>query len=83
MKRSPTWRSGYVPGEAGSPWRSNVYSIPVIGAPDGGAMCTARDLDRFLRAYADGTLLGALRDVVLTRYADAGDDRGEGYGVHL
>jgi len=74
---------GYVPGEAGSPWRSNVYSIPVIGAPDGGAMCTARDLDRFLRAYADGTLLGPLRDVVLTRYADAGDDRGEGYGVHL
>ena len=74
---------GYVPGEAGSPWRSNVYSIPVIGAPDGGAICTARDLDRFLRAYADGTLLGPLRDVVLTRYADAGDDRGEGYGVHL
>jgi len=74
---------GYVPGGADSPWRSNVYSIPVIGAPDGGAMCTARDLDRFLRAYADGTLLGPLRDAVLTRYADAGDDRGEGYGVHL
>ena len=79
----PDVASGYVPGEAGSPWRTNIYSIPVIGGPDGGAMCTARDLDRFLRAYADGTLLGPLRDVVLTRHADAGDGFGEGYGVHL
>lgn len=65
------------------PWRSNIYSIPVIGGADGGALCTARDLDRFLRAYADGTLLGPLRDVVLTRHADAGDGFAEGYGVHL
>ncbi len=64
------------------PWRSNVFSIPVIGAADGGAFCTARDLDRFLRAYADGTLLGPLREVVLTRHAVRGDF-GEGYGVHL
>ena len=27
-----------------------VYSIPVIGGADGGAQCTAADLDRFLRA---------------------------------
>ncbi len=74
---------GYVRGQVGSPWRTNVYSIPVIGGADGGAMCTARDLDRFLRTYADGTLLGPLRDVVLTRHADAWDGFGEGYGVHL
>lgn len=74
---------GYRRGEDGRPWRSNVHSIPVIGGADGGAMCTARDLDRFLRAYDDGTLLGPLRDVVLTRHADAGDGFGEGYGVHL
>lgn len=68
-------------GEApDGPWRSNVYSIPVIGGPDGGAFCTARDLDRFLRAYADGTLLGPLREVVLTRHADAGDSFGDGFG---
>ena len=33
--------------------------------------------------WADGTLLGPLRDTVLTRHTDAGDGRGEGYGVHL
>ncbi len=65
------------------PWRSNVYSMPVVGGADGGAMCTARDLDRFLTAYSDGTLLGPLQDVTVTRHADAGDGFGEGYGVHL
>ena len=74
---------GYRQRGTGSPWRTNAYSIPVIGGADGGAMCSARDLDRFLRAYADGRLLGPLRDVVLTRHADAGDGFGEGYGVHL
>jgi CubicO group peptidase (beta-lactamase class C family) len=74
---------GYRRASSDGPWRSNVYSVPVIGGADGGAMCTARDLDRFLRAYADGTLLGPLREVVLTRHADADDGRGEGYGVHL
>jgi CubicO group peptidase (beta-lactamase class C family) len=79
----PDVATGYRRGSPDAPWRSNVYSIPVIGGGDGGAMCTARDLDRFLRAYADGTLLGPLREVVLTRHADTGDGRGEGYGVHL
>jgi CubicO group peptidase (beta-lactamase class C family) len=74
---------GYRRESSHGAWRSNIYSIPVIGGADGGAMCTARDLDRFLRAYADGTLLGPLRKVVLTRHADTGDGRSEGYGVHL
>jgi CubicO group peptidase (beta-lactamase class C family) len=74
---------GYRRESLDGPWRSNVYSVPVIGGADGGAMCTARDLDRFLRAYADGTLLGPLRAVVLTRHAYWDDGRGEGYGVHL
>jgi CubicO group peptidase (beta-lactamase class C family) len=74
---------GYSRASPDGTWRSNVYSIPVIGGGDGGAMCTARDLDRFMRAYADGTLLGPLREVVLNRNADAGDGFGEGYGVHL
>ncbi len=46
-------------------------------------MSTARDLDRFLTAYDDGTLLGDLHDVVLHPHTDAGDGYFEGYGVHL
>lgn len=75
---------GYLPRSGpDEPWRSNVFRIPVVGGADGGAFCTARDLDRFLRLYDDGTLLGDQRDVVLTPHADAGDGFHEGYGVHL
>lgn len=49
----PDLALGYLPSG-----RSNIYSIPVVGGGDGGAFVTARDLDRFLRAIATGTLLG-------------------------
>lgn len=55
----PRIATGYLPPtEPGAPWRSNVYSIPVVGGGDGGAFATAADIDRFLRAVADGRLLG-------------------------
>jgi len=66
-----------------APWRSNIYSVPVVGGADGGAHSTARDIDRFLHAYADGTLLGENQDRVLAPHSDAGDGYFEGYGVHL
>ena len=74
----PDLAVGYLPSG-----RSNVYSIPVIGGADGGAQCTAADLDRFLRRCDDGSLLGDRRDVMLTPHAavDAGIDYG--YGCFL
>ncbi len=73
---------GYLPRTGpDAPWRSNVYRVPVIGGADGGAHSTARDIDRFLHAYADGTLLGENQDRVLARHADAGDGFFSGYGV--
>ncbi|MFE7797713.1 serine hydrolase domain-containing protein [Nocardia sp. NPDC057440] len=76
---------GYLPPrEAGGPWRSNIYSIPSMGGPDGGAFATAADLDRFLRAYADGTLLGdQLRAAMLTPRCVVRDGVEVGYGVFL
>jgi CubicO group peptidase (beta-lactamase class C family) len=73
---------GYLPRSGpDEPWRSNVFRVPVIGGADGGAHSTARDVDRFLRAYADGTLLGANQERVTARHADAGDGYFEGYGL--
>jgi CubicO group peptidase (beta-lactamase class C family) len=73
---------GYLPRSGPeAPWRTNIYSVPVIGGADGGAHSTTGDLDRFLRAYADGTLLGAQQERVLARHADAGDGFAYGYGV--
>ncbi len=76
---------GYLrPREPGAPWRSNIYSIPPVGGPDGGAFSNVADLDRFLHAYDDGTLLGRqLRDVMLTPRCDVQDGLAMGYGVYL
>jgi CubicO group peptidase (beta-lactamase class C family) len=75
---------GYLPRSGpDEPWRSNIYSIPIVGGADGGAFSTGRDLDRFLRLYADGTLLGDQLDRVLAPHSDAGDGFFEGYGVHI
>ena len=38
-------------------WKKNIYSYPPIGSPDAGALVTAADLDRFLRAVQTGKLL--------------------------
>lgn len=75
---------GYLPRTSSdAPWRSNIYSVPVIGGADGGAFATTRDLDVFLRLLGDGTLLGPLQDVVMSRHAELGDGFGFGYGVLL
>jgi CubicO group peptidase (beta-lactamase class C family) len=80
----PNVATGYLPSIAADvPRRTNIYSIPVVGTADGGAMSTTGDLDRFLRAYADGTLLGDLTEEMLQPHAAWSDGRSEGYGVHL
>ncbi len=38
-------------------WKSNIYSYPAIGSPDGGAHVTAGDLVRFQQAVRAGRLL--------------------------
>jgi CubicO group peptidase (beta-lactamase class C family) len=79
----PDVATGYLPrGGPDEPWRTNIYSTPVVGGADGGSLSTARDLDVFLRAYSDGTLLGDQLDRVIAPHADAGDGYFEGYGVH-
>ncbi len=81
----PAVATGYLaPRQPGGPWRTNVYSIPVIGGADGGAFATAADLSRFLDAYARGQVVGpALRDVMLTPHAVFDDGADYGYGLIL
>jgi CubicO group peptidase (beta-lactamase class C family) len=74
----PDLATGYLPSG-----RSNVYSIPVIGGADGGAQCTAADLDRFLRAYDDGSLLKERRDAMLTPHVSVEPGLDYGYGCIL
>jgi len=38
-------------------WRSNIYAVPIIGGPDGGAYTTADDMARFWQTLAEHGLL--------------------------
>ena len=67
-----------------APWRSNVFSIPVIGGGDGGAHATPRDLDRFLRAIASGGLLGEdLSAQMRSRHVRVAEGVWYGYGLYV
>lgn len=78
----PDLATGYLRDESG--WRSNVFSIPVIGGGDGGAWAPARDVDAFLRGLAGGQLLGPRgTELALTRHVPVGGSTSMGYGPYL
>jgi len=67
-------------------WRTNIYAVPIIGQPDGGAYTTAPDMARFWDTLAEGRLLEpALVERMLTAHASAKskDDLYYGYGVWI
>ena len=75
---------GYLPRGPGDPWRTNLFSVPVVGGGDGGACATARDIDRFLRAVASGRLLGdELSALMQTRHVPVAEGFWMGYGLFL
>ena len=77
---------GYLPAADGG-WRTNAYSVPIVGGPDGGAYTTVRDLARLWDALLGGRLL---REETLERMltphwrTDPADDEGHyGYGIWI
>jgi CubicO group peptidase (beta-lactamase class C family) len=78
---------GYLrPTEPGGPWRSNIYSVPAVGLPDGGMITTAHDLTLLVEAIGAGTLLSpASTEAMLTPQATYPDepDLHYGYGTVL
>ena len=72
---------GYLdPATPGANRRTNIYSIPVIGGPDGGAYSTVTDLDRFLHRIADHTLMSTLTDQMLDPREKLGGGYRHAYG---
>ncbi|GBF76381.1 penicillin-binding protein [Paenibacillus sp. 598K] len=66
-------------------WRTNIYSIPVLGGPDGGAYTTAHDLRKFWAALMEGRLLSPEMTAELLRPQVETDEEGlyYGYGVWM
>lgn len=47
------------PGSPAATWRTNIYALPALGLPDGGAQATAADLVRALDAMTGRSAAGA------------------------
>lgn len=77
---------GYIPDGDGK-WRTNIYSIPIVGGPDGGAYTTVHDLARFWDALIGNRLLGqATVARMLTPHWSTNPDDDEthyGYGIWI
>jgi CubicO group peptidase (beta-lactamase class C family) len=68
-------------------YHTNIYAVPAIGGPDGGAFTTAGDLRRFWASLLSGRLLAPTTVERLisapVRVSDDYDDLYYGYGVWL
>jgi CubicO group peptidase (beta-lactamase class C family) len=74
---------GYVRTAGG--WKTNIFSVPAVGQPDGGAFTTVPDMERFWDAIMDGTLLSPrLASELLGPRVEASSERPmAGYGLGL
>ena len=70
--RIPDVPVAYLDPRSRSTTTDDIYSVPVLGGADGGALGTPRDLGRFLDRVGDGALMGLLTDVICDPREDIG-----------
>jgi len=74
---------GYIDNSDGT-WKSNIYSLPVKGGPDGGAYVTAKDMVRLWEALINHKLLNeALTNQLLTAHTQVKEGSFYGYGIWI
>ncbi len=77
---------GYIPLADGG-WKTNIYSVPIVGMPDGGAFTTAPDLAQFWDALLSGRLVSpATLEKMWTPHYSTNSKSGQtyyGYGFWL
>lgn len=74
--------AGYLHDDDGT-WRTNIYSIPVIGGGDGGAFVTAPDMAKFWAALFNHTLLDPAHTAALLTPHIPTQREGRAYGYGL
>jgi len=76
---------GYIEGAEG--WRTNIYNLPIVGASDGGAFTTVRDLATLWTAFWRGEIVPqALVEIYATPYVKAeteGEHTYYGHGLWI
>ncbi|SDX35914.1 CubicO group peptidase, beta-lactamase class C family [Marininema mesophilum] len=75
---------GYIDDEENQSWKTNIYSVPIKGGPDGGAFTTVRDLEKFWNALTQHQLMGEkVTKQMLTPHVHSNDQVYYGYGVWM
>ncbi|RKQ33201.1 serine hydrolase domain-containing protein [Oceanobacillus halophilus] len=73
---------GYIETEDG--WKTNIYSLPIKGGPDGGAYITTRDMITFWEALFTNKILSEdTTKSLLTPHIREDEDTYYGYGIWI
>lgn len=73
---------GHIYDEDLKGWRTNIFSVPVIGGPDGGLFTTAADMNAFWEHLIGSKLLSeAMTEAMLAPRATLNADVGIYYGL--
>ncbi|HSP23302.1 MAG TPA: serine hydrolase [Planococcus sp. (in: firmicutes)] len=64
-------------------WRTNHYSVPIKGGPDGGAFVTAGDMALFWECLMDGALVSSEMLATMLKPHASGRNNDYGYGVWI
>ncbi len=75
--------AGYIENTDGS-WKSNIFSLPAKGGPDGGAYVTAEDFGLLWQALRDGKILSEeMKQEFLKPQMSAAEDIQYGYAGYM
>jgi CubicO group peptidase (beta-lactamase class C family) len=89
--RSGFYRMDMLPGNtalgyisAGEAWRSNIFSVPVVGGADGGLFTNAEDMVKFWQALTSGQILSiTMLRRMLSPHCEYSESHKCGLGVYL
>ena len=75
---------GYIDNEETREWRTNIYSIPVIGGADGGAFITAPDMVNFWNSLLNYKIVSEeITKILLTPHIHVEEEDFYGYGMWI
>ncbi|OAB38322.1 serine hydrolase domain-containing protein [Paenibacillus glacialis] len=75
---------GYIEDQKSKEWRTNIYSVPIIGGADGGAYTTTYDLNNFWSGLMGHKLLKEETTIrMLSPQVEIDDFQNYGYGVWM
>ena len=73
---------GYIDEEEG--WRTNIFTLPIIGSSDAGAFTTVKDMDKLWTAFFEEKILSKrLTNLFLEKAVKDKDNRFYGHGIWI